>query len=224
MSKKSFSRNLLSSEFQKWFVINFLYPKRFPKSKILSYLPRKMIGEEIIVEKEVSFGNHLNAIGDYTWIGEGTHVDRCDSIGKLCSIGRGTAIGLSNHPLEQFTTSGWGYRASRGIVKDDYVEVRKPSVIIGNDVLLSYRSIILEGCVVQNGTVIGANSVLTKSTKPYGIYAGCPAKLIRYRFNNDVIKKLEKVDWDNLDRCKLSKFYASFEEGGEFSQSIPLLY
>lgn len=55
------------------------------------------------------------------------------------------------------------------------------NIIIGNDVWLGYGVQILSGVHIADGCVIGAGSVVTKSTDPYGVYAGVPAKLIKKR-------------------------------------------
>lgn len=54
-------------------------------------------------------------------------------------------------------------------------------IIIHNDVWIGANSIILKGVEIGEGCVIGAGSVVTKSTIPYGIYVGNPANLLRYR-------------------------------------------
>lgn len=47
--------------------------------------------------------------------------------------------------------------------------------------------------------VIGANSVITKDVPPYAIAAGNPQKLMKYRFSSEIIKKLQLVEWWNLE-------------------------
>lgn len=54
-------------------------------------------------------------------------------------------------------------------------------VIIGNDVWIGSRVIILPGVTIGDGAIIGAGSVVTKDVPPYSIFAGNPAKFIRER-------------------------------------------
>ena len=54
-------------------------------------------------------------------------------------------------------------------------------IIIEDDVWIGCGVRILDGVTIAKGCVIGAGSVVTKSTIPYGIYAGVPAKLIKSR-------------------------------------------
>ena len=58
--------------------------------------------------------------------------------------------------------------------------------IIGSDVWIGARAIIMSGVTIGDGTVIAANSVLTHDAEPYSVYAGVPAKKIKQRFSNQL--------------------------------------
>lgn len=62
-------------------------------------------------------------------------------------------------------------------------------VIIEKDVWIGANVTILKGVTIAEGCVIGGGSVLTKSTEPYGIYVGVPAKYIRNRFSKEEIEE-----------------------------------
>ena len=53
--------------------------------------------------------------------------------------------------------------------------------------------------VVGNGAVIAANSHVVTNVPPYAIYGGNPAKLISFRFNPDIISKLNLLAWWELE-------------------------
>ena len=55
------------------------------------------------------------------------------------------------------------------------------SIAIGNDVWIGYGAQIMPGCIIEDGTVIGAGAVVTHSTEKYGVYAGVPARKIGVR-------------------------------------------
>ncbi|MCB9205239.1 MAG: acyltransferase [Flavobacteriales bacterium] len=55
--------------------------------------------------------------------------------------------------------------------------------VIHDDVWLGLRVIVMPGVEIAKGTIVGAGSVLTRSTEPYGVYGGIPARLIKYRKN-----------------------------------------
>ena len=67
--------------------------------------------------------------------------------------------------------------------------------IIGNDVWIGNDCTILEGVYVGNGAVIGAHSIVTKDVPPYAIVAGNPARIVKYRFSDDIITKMQKIKW-----------------------------
>ena len=67
---------------------------------------------------------------------------------------------------------------------------------IGNDVWVGQYAIILPSCKnIGDGAVIGAGAIVTKDVPPYAIVAGNPAKVLRYRFDEATIRKLEEICW-----------------------------
>lgn len=73
--------------------------------------------------------------------------------------------------------------------------------VIQDDVWIGYGCIILSGVKIGEGSIIGAGSVVTKDVEPYCIYAGCPAKKIKGRFDNkqDLIEHLYRVNSQYLN-------------------------
>jgi len=120
-------------------------------------------------------------------------------IGSFCSIANDVFIGLGSHPIELFSTSPIFYRVVNTfklkIVDEDYNFSEYKEVVIGHDVWIGARVIVLDGVNVGDGAIIAANSVVTKDVLPYSIIAGTPAKLIRYRFSNEKIEQLKNIKW-----------------------------
>ena len=77
-------------------------------------------------------------------------------------------------------------------------------VIIGNDVWIGYGATVLSGVKIGNGAVIGAGAVVTKDIPPYAIAGGNPARVIKYRFNEETIKKFLAVKWWKWDSQKIT--------------------
>jgi acetyltransferase-like isoleucine patch superfamily enzyme len=75
--------------------------------------------------------------------------------------------------------------------------------IIGNDVFIGANVTVLDGIIIGNGAVVGAGAIVTKNIPPYAIAVGVPAKVIRYRFEKDLITKLQKIEWWNFNEEKL---------------------
>lgn len=94
--------------------------------------------------------------------------------------------------------------------------------IIGNDVWIGANAIILQGVTIGDGAIIAAGAVVTKDVPPYAIVGGVPAKVIKYRFSDEVILKLLQIKWwDKPEEWiiqKLEKFtdvsgFVKFVEG-----------
>lgn len=83
-------------------------------------------------------------------------------------------------------------------MKQDYID-QELRVEIGNDVWIGDNVVILKG-KIGDGAVIGAGAVVTRDVPPYAIVAGNPARVIKYRFDDETIRKLLKEKWwDNID-------------------------
>ena len=80
---------------------------------------------------------------------------------------------------------------------------RKGQILIGNDCWLGNDVTVLSGVAIGNGAVVAAGSVVTKDVPPYAIVGGNPAKVIKYRFTQDVIDKLLKIRWWDWNSEKL---------------------
>lgn len=113
-------------------------------------------------------------------------------IGNYCSIGSNVVIGPGEHELTKISTSGRFY-------SDKYDELTKESCIIGNDVWIGTYAIVMRNVKIGNGAVIGANSVVTKDVPDFAVVAGVPAKILKYRFDQKMQKKITESNWWNLD-------------------------
>lgn len=177
-------------------------------------------------------------IGKYTYGYEELleYYPLAESIGRFCSI-NGTARIWNNHSLDAITTSpildypgfyDWNFYPERqelvkkyGKHKDNHPyensEIRdnKP-IVIGNDVWIGANAVILPGVNIGDGAVIAAGAVVTKDVEPYAIVGGVPAKLIRYRFSNDIIKKLLQIKWWNWTEEEIDNNIELFYQPEEF--------
>lgn len=109
--------------------------------------------------------------------------------------------GFTAHSYSHAISHLFSWSVRRGVYKNlgDSVEPRRTCLTIGSDTWIGSNVTLIGGGQVSDGVVIGASSVLTKPTEPYGIYAGVPARLIRFRFPDDVIEVLLHYKWWNWE-------------------------
>lgn len=140
-----------------------------------------------VVNSKIDFASHTN---------HNTTVRDTD-IGKYCSISWNVSIGGTDHNIKSastFNPSWWKefFGDSENIRTFDH-----PKCKIGNDVWIASGANILRKVKVGDGAVIGAGAVVTKDVPPYAIVVGVPGKIVGYRFDDEVVQKLLKIEWWN---------------------------
>ncbi|MCF7513923.1 CatB-related O-acetyltransferase [Pseudoalteromonas sp. L23] len=169
--------------------------------------------ENVRVEKGVRLNKKVK-IGFYTFIGKDSNIgDNCSEIGRYCSIGQNSLIGPNIHPYNRLSTSAIFYSSAWGVVSDNEKEsLNNRPVTLGSDVWVGAYSIVLPGVKVGHGAIIGANSVVTKDVPDYAIVAGNPAKIIKFRFDEEVIVRLLELCWWDMKPEEALNEYRKFEE------------
>ena len=123
-------------------------------------------------------------------------------IGNFCSISDSVDFILGgNHRYSTITT----FPVRNKLIDNENESICKGPIIIKDDVWIGFGCKILSGVEIGQGSIIAAGSVVTRNVEPYAIYGGVPAKLIKMRFNDSIIKKLMTLDYTNVDVDKLIK-------------------
>lgn len=134
-------------------------------------------------------------------------------IGHYCSIGPNVQFVLSaDHRLDTISTFPFEVKVL-GKVKEG---VSKGDIIVKDDVWIGASAIILSGVTIGQGAVVAAGAVVTKDIPPYAVVTGVPAKVIKYRFSEEVIEKLMNLDYSKLSsdmiRENVEKLYIPIDE------------
>ena len=97
-----------------------------------------------------------------------------------------------------------------------YEAFSKGDITVDDDVWIGFGAIVMSGVHIGQGAVVAAGSVVTKDVPPYAIVGGVPANVIKYRFNDDIINELLKLDFSKLDkkaiREHIDKLYEEFTD------------
>ena len=147
-------------------------------------------------------------VGDFTYISDSdfenhvTHLYDFNGdkliIGKFCQIAAGVEFIMNgaNHQMNAVSTfpfyifEGWDMELPS--LRDLPI---KGDTIIGNDVWIGQNATILPGVQIGDGAIIGANSVVGSNVAPYTIVVGNPARMVKKRFDEELIALLLRLKW-----------------------------
>ena len=164
----------------------------------------------IFAEKNVNINNcELHGtiyFGFGSYINSGA-VRGTTEVGRYCSIGRDVKIGLGSHNLSSISTSSFLEHLGRIEDAPNVVVQESPvrHVLIGNDVWIGDNTLIKKGIRIGNGVIIGAGSIITKDVPDYAVVVGTPAKIIKYRFDDETITRLQSLKWWDMNPQTLHK-------------------
>lgn len=119
------------------------------------------VGQGVVIKPRVNIKYPWNlAIGDHAWIGEAVWIDSLGkvTIGESACLSQGCTIETGNHD--------WSLSTFDLIVKE---------VIVEDGAWAAVRSVLVPGSRLRSHAILGAGSVLSGDTEPYGIYVGVPA-------------------------------------------------
>lgn len=142
------------------------------------------------------------------------HMEERLVIGRFCAIATGVRFIMSgaNHALDGLSTfpfsifgEGWEDPAQ------DWRKGRRGDTLVGNDVWIGMDATIMPGVRVGDGAIIGSLAVVARDVPPFGIVAGNPARVVKYRFDEETIARLLKVAWWNWPADKITRNLAAIK-------------
>jgi virginiamycin A acetyltransferase len=171
-------------------------------------------------------------VGDYTYYDDPENVYNFEKnvlylfefmqdkliIGKFCQIATGVRFIMngSNHAMDGIST--YPFKVFGGEWSRASLNVKsKGDTVIGNDVWIGNSATIMQGIKVGDGAIIGTNSLVTKDVEPYTVVGGNPAKEIRKRFNDEIIRFLLKLKWWDWNSEKITN-YLDFITNGNIDE------
>lgn len=140
-------------------------------------------------------------IGDYSAVGVKSNLIRV-RIGRFSVVARNCDIGLGVHPTCYLSPHSIFYSHRPWTIHPEWVkkcnyEIGKITKI-GNDVWIGAKATIIDGVTIGDGAIVAAGSVVVKDVPPYAVVGGAPAKIVKYRFPEELIARLLEIKWWEL--------------------------
>lgn len=171
----------------------------------------KLLSHSVFLNSSMGYASYVS---DHSFI-KNTVIGRYTCIANevMTVAGNHPLSFASVHPAFYSTTQELSYVKQSKFEDFHFLDSQKRiSVVIGNDVWIGARATILEGVTIGDGAVIAAGAIVTKDVPPYSIVGGVPAKIIKYRFDEETIKKLLELKWWEKDQAWIKSHADDFDD------------
>ncbi|CAC6091259.1 streptogramin A O-acetyltransferase Vat(B) [Staphylococcus epidermidis] len=176
-----------------------------------SIYPHEEIKSVCFIKNTITNPNII--VGDYTYYSDVNGAEKFEEhvthhyefrgdklvIGKFCAIAEGIEFIMNgaNHRMNSITTypfniMGNGWEKATPSLEDLPF---KGDTVVGNDVWIGQNVTVMPGIQIGDGAIVAANSVVTKDVPPYRIIGGNPSRIIKKRFEDELIDYLLQIKW-----------------------------
>lgn len=181
---------------------------------------KSLLGEFNVIFNNVTI--HNSEIDDHTFIQRDSIINHA-SIGKFCSVATRVTVGPGKHPTEYVSSHPAFYSSTQPLAKtysktDIFIPFKRTH--IGHDVWLGQNALIMDGVNIGTGAVVAAGAVVTKDVPEYAIVAGVPAKIIRFRFDEELRQKILQTKWWDKSDAWFNNNVKLFSDPNEFINLI----
>lgn len=181
------------------------------------------------IHPHTTFHGHLGT-GSYI----GSYSSLSAEIGRFTSIAPYVRVNCGIHPYKEpfVTTSPCFFSlnpsktqcgstfAKKQLIQEFkyYDKNQKIGVKIGSDCWIGEGVFLVGGIEIADGAIVLAHAVVTQNVPPYAIVGGVPAKIIKYRYDEETIRFLLKVKWWNKSPQWLKKNWELLSDLNKFKQ------
>jgi acetyltransferase-like isoleucine patch superfamily enzyme len=199
------------------------YQKKYPTCRFYpgaTVDDNSSLGKFNVIFRNTSIIN--SKISDHTFIQKESIINNAD-VGKFCSVAMHVNIGLAQHAASFVSTHPVFYLLNTPLAvrfsSQDMFSTEKRT-IIGNDVWIGQGSMIIGGVTIGTGAIIGTGAVVTKDIPEYAIAVGIPAQVVKYRFEEKIIKRLIASKWWEIPDDELQKKHHLFMDPLKLLESL----
>ena len=172
--------------------------------------PFKKVGDDVLIDEDcrivypelVEIGSHV-ALDGFSYIstqvklGDYIHIARCVTIigGKLASLTMGNFTNIGDGGRIVCSSDDFKQGLISPVVPLKYRTSVCEPIVFEDFATLGVQCSVLPGVTLREGTIVGANSLITSDTEPWTIYGGSPAKPIGKRDSEKALQYAKELGY-----------------------------
>ncbi len=189
MKKKSILKYTIFNELRKMLLLNRFRRKWVKRNPNNDTVPNNIFDENTVRIGDYTYGQ-LNVVSfdNKSKLIIGKYVSIAQSVNFLLDVEHHTDY-LMTYPFK-----------SKILLEKEPESFSKGNIIIDDDVWIGYGATIMSGVHIGQGAVIAAGAIVTKDVPPYAIVGGVPAHIIKFRFSDEIVSNIKKININEIDK------------------------